>query len=281
MASRPRSGARLIVLEERIRTALVLGVVLVVVLFALPVWATLLVITVAILAGAWEWSAFIGVDGRVADGARAAYVALVAVALAALSLPRPPLVADYAVLALAIGWWVVAFLWVVLAPGAAPRPAGALAGLLTLVPAWFSLVHLRLDFAAGAEWLLFLLILVTATDSGAYFTGRRFGRVKLAPRVSPGKTWEGVIGGFAAGCLAAWAGAGWFHLPVLPFLLLAVTVIVFSIVGDLTESLLKRRAGVKDSGALFPGHGGMLDRIDSLTAAAPVLLAGLQVLGVT
>lgn len=268
-------------LRERIRTALVLGVALVVVLFALPVWATILMITIAMLAGAWEWSAFIGVDGRVARGARAAYVALVAVALAALSLPQPPLVTEHAVLTIAIVWWVVAFLWVVLAPGAAPRPAGALAGLLTLAPAWYSLVHLRLDFTVGAQWLLFLLILVTATDSGAYFTGRRFGRVKLAPRVSPGKTWEGVIGGLAAGCLAAWAGAGWFDLPALPFLLLAVAVIVFSIVGDLTESLMKRRAGVKDSGTLFPGHGGMLDRIDSLTAAAPVLLAGLHALGVT
>ncbi len=268
-------------LEQRIRTALVLGVVLIVVLFALPVWATLLLITLAILAGAWEWSAFIGVDGRVARGTRTGFVTLVAMGFAALTLPRPPLVAEYVVLAVAIGWWVVAFAWVVLAPGAAPRPSGALAGLLTLVPAWYSLIHMRLDFAAGAQWVLFLLILVTATDSGAYFTGRRFGRVKLAPRVSPGKTWEGVIGGLTAGCLAAWAGAGWFDLPVLPFLLLGVAVIVFSIVGDLTESLLKRRAGVKDSGTLFPGHGGMLDRIDSLTAAAPVLLAGLRALGVT
>ncbi len=267
-------------LKERIRTALVLGVVLILVLFTLPAWATVLVITAAILAGAWEWSAFIGEGGRASRSARLGFVALVMAVIAALSLPQPPLVAAPTVLAVAIGWWVAAFCWVVLAPGAAPRPAGALAGLLTLAPAWFALVHLRVDVAAGAQWILFLLILVTATDSGAYFAGRRFGRVKLAPRVSPGKTWEGVVGGVVAGCIAAAAGAVWFRLPVGPFVLLAVAVIVFSIVGDLTESLLKRRAGVKDSGTLFPGHGGMLDRIDSLTAAAPVLLAGLRALGV-
>ncbi|MGE0580994.1 MAG: phosphatidate cytidylyltransferase [Steroidobacteraceae bacterium] len=268
-------------LRERIRTALLLGAVLVIVLFALPAWATVCVITVAIIAGAWEWSAFIGAaGGPVARGLRIGFVALLVAALAALSLPQPPLVGEGAVLALAVGWWLVALGWISLSPGRAPRPAGVLAGLLTLVPAWYALVHLRLDLAAGAQWLLFLLILVTATDSGAYFAGRRFGRVKLAPRVSPGKTWEGVLGGFAAGCLAGWAGAIWFQLPALPFLLLAVAVIAFSIVGDLTESLLKRHAGMKDSGTLFPGHGGMLDRIDSLTAAAPVLLAGLNALGV-
>jgi len=269
------------VLEERIRTALILGALLIVVLFVLPVWATVVVVTVALLAGAWEWSAFIGRSGQVGLAARLLYVAAIAAAMAALSLPREPLLAESTVLAIAIAWWCVAFAWVVLAPGRAPPPTGAIAGVLTLVPAWYALVHLRLDFALGAEWLLFVLVLVTAADSGAYFTGRRFGRVKLAPRVSPGKTWEGVFGGLVAGCIAAWAGALWFGLPVPAFLVLAVAVIVFAIVGDLLESQLKRSAGVKDSGTLFPGHGGMLDRIDSLTAAAPVLLAGLHVLGVS
>jgi phosphatidate cytidylyltransferase len=267
------------VLRERIQTALALGVVLVVVLFALPAWATVCVVTLAILAGAWEWSAFIA-TGRGVKRLRSGYVALMALLLAALSLPQPPLLAQGAVLALAIGWWVCALGWILLAPQAASAAAGAVAGILTLAPAWYALVHLRLDFAAGAQWILFLLVLVTATDSGAYFAGRRFGRVKLAPRVSPGKTWEGVLGGLAGGCLAAWAGAAWFGLPALAFLSVAVAVIAFSIVGDLTESLLKRRAGLKDSGTLFPGHGGMLDRIDSLTAAAPVLLAGLGAMGV-
>ncbi|MGD9597338.1 MAG: phosphatidate cytidylyltransferase [Steroidobacteraceae bacterium] len=266
-------------LRQRVATALVLGAFILVVLFLLPSWATVAVITVAILAGAWEWSAFIGAGGRVSTIARLAFVALVIAAIAALALPAAPPLPGRTVLAIAIAWWVVALGWITLAPAAAPRPTGAIAGILTLVPAWYALVHLRTDLAAGAQWVLFLLILVTAADSGAYFAGRRFGRVKLAPRVSPGKTWEGVIGGFAAGCAAALAGAQWFDLPPGPFVMLAATVIVFSVVGDLLESLMKRCAGVKDSGTLFPGHGGMLDRIDSLTAAAPVLLAGLHVLG--
>ncbi len=266
-------------LRQRVATALVLGAFILVVLFLLPSWATVAVITVAILAGAWEWSAFIGAGGRVSTIARRAFVALVIAAIAALALPAAPPLPGRTVLAFASAWWVGARGWISLAPAAAPRPTGAIAGILTLVPAWYALVHLRTDLAAGAQWVLFLLILVTAADSGAYFAGRRFGRVKLAPRVSPGKTWEGVIGGFAAGCAAALACAQWFDLPPGPFVMLAATVIVFSVVGDLLESLMKRCAGVKDSGTLFPGHGGMLDRIDSLTAAAPVLLAGLHVLG--
>lgn len=268
-------------LRERIRTALVLGALLIVVLFALPVWAAIAVIAVALLAGAWEWSAFIGGSGRVGLAPRLLFLAVIAAAMAALALPVPPLLTGPTVLAIAILWWLAAFCWVVLAPATAPPPSAAIAGVLTLAPAWYALLHLRLDFAQGAEWLLFILVLVTAADSGAYFVGRSFGRVKLAPRVSPGKTWEGVFGGLAAGCVAALAGALWFGLPVLPFLALAVAAIVFGIVGDLVESQLKRSAGVKDSGTLFPGHGGMLDRIDSLTAAAPVLLAGLHLLGVS
>ena len=127
----------------------------------------------------------------------------------------------------------------------------------------------------GAQWVLFALCLVWAADIGAYVAGRSFGRVKLAPQVSPGKTWEGVLGGLV---LAAWLPCGaarWFAVPALEFVPLCLGVVAFSIVGDLTESLLKRFAGLKDSGTLFPGHGGVMDRIDSLTSAMPVLLLGL------
>jgi phosphatidate cytidylyltransferase len=104
--------------------------------------------------------------------------------------------------------------------------------------------------------------------------------VRLAPQVSPGKTWEGVLGGIAASVPVALAGSLWFRLPVLTFVPLCLAVVGFSIVGDLTESLLKRFAGVKDSGSIIPGHGGVMDRIDSLTGAAPVLVLGLTLLGV-
>src|SRR6185436_8378757 len=132
----------------------------------------------------------------------------------------------------------------------------------------------------GAEWVLFTLILVQVADIGAFFVGRRFGRRRLAPNVSPGKTWEGVIGGLVASGLVAILGSSRFGLPLVQFLLLCLAVVAFSIVGDLTESLLKRFAGLKDSGRLFPGHGGVMDRIDSITSAAPILYFGLLLMGV-
>ena len=148
------------------------------------------------------------------------------------------------------------------------------------MPAWLALVRLRFDLPRGAEWMIFALLLVFAADIGAFFAGRRFGRLRLAPAVSPGKTWEGVLGGAAASALVGIAGSEWFGVPLYAFLPLCLAAVAFSVVGDLTESLLKRFAGVKDSGTLFPGHGGVMDRIDSVTGAAPVLLFGLTVLGV-
>ena len=136
-----------------------------------------------------------------------------------------------------------------------------------------------LDSRLGVHWLLFVLFLVWAADSGAYFAGRRFGRHRLAPQVSPGKSWEGAAGGLLlAGMLAAGAARA-FGRPVLGFTLVCVLVAGFSIVGDLNESMLKRFAGLKDSGRIIPGHGGIMDRIDSLTAAAPLLLLGTSLLG--
>jgi phosphatidate cytidylyltransferase len=132
----------------------------------------------------------------------------------------------------------------------------------------------------GEQLFLFLLVLVWAADIGAFFAGRRFGRVKLAPRVSPNKTWEGVLGGVVAGLIAAVAGSVWFGFAKGPFIALCVAVVLASIVGDLTESMFKRFAGLKDSGKVLPGHGGVLDRIDSVTAAVPFYVLGLGWLGV-
>jgi phosphatidate cytidylyltransferase len=123
------------------------------------------------------------------------------------------------------------------------------------------------------------LILIWVADSGAYFVGRQWGKNKLAPRVSPGKTIEGLLGALAGGLIWGYAGMVWFE-PKSGWLFVALcfVTVLFSVLGDLVESLFKRNAGVKDSGQLLPGHGGVLDRLDSLTSAAPVFVLGLMLL---
>ena len=155
-------------------------------------------------------------------------------------------------------------------------------GTLAVVPAWCALVLLHHGEPHGPRWLLAALALVWAADSGAYFAGRRFGRHKLAPQVSPNKTLEGLAGGVVAALAVAlplglWAGLAPARLPGL--LAVALLATLASVVGDLTESLMKRQAGVKDSGNLIPGHGGMLDRIDAILAALPVFVVGKEILG--
>jgi phosphatidate cytidylyltransferase len=264
-------------LRKRVVTAAILIALLLVVLFWLPAAATVTVLTLVVLMGAWEWSAFLKWTDPLA---RIGFVALVGILLpVAWIVTRNPSGLQ-ALLGAALLWWLAALGWIVLAPRRVKPWSAGLAGLLSLVPAWLALARLRLETLHGAQWVLFALVLVWMADIGAYFFGRRFGRRRLAPVVSPGKTWEGALGGLAAAGIVAIAGGAWFRLPLDRFLVLCLAAVAFSIVGDLTESLLKRFAGMKDSGTLFPGHGGVMDRIDSVTGAAPVLLLGLTFLGV-
>ena len=264
-------------LRKRVATAAVLIALLLAVLFWLPAAATVAMLTAVVLLGAWEWSAFL----KLADPrARIAYVALIAVLLPLAWLATRAPAGLEALLGVALLWWLAALVWIVVCPQRVRRWSAGLAGVLSLVPAWLALMRLRLEAVHGAEWVLFALMLVWMADIGAYFFGRRFGRRRLAPTVSPGKTWEGALGGLLASGIVAVAGGAWFRLPLDQFLVLCLAAVAFSIVGDLTESLLKRFAGMKDSGTLFPGHGGVMDRIDSVTGAAPVLLLGLTFLGV-
>jgi phosphatidate cytidylyltransferase len=145
------------------------------------------------------------------------------------------------------------------------------------VPAFVALARLQTSegIARGPLLVFFLALLVCAADVGAYFAGRRFGRHKLAPRVSPGKTWEGAAGGAVVVALVAWIGALRFDLPVLAMMAFGIGIATVSVIGDLTESMFKRAAALKDSGGILPGHGGMLDRLDSVTAAAPLYALGL------
>jgi phosphatidate cytidylyltransferase len=157
-----------------------------------------------------------------------------------------------------------------------------------LLPTWVGAVGIRsmgiaFDHSHGAELLLFILLLVWAADTGAYFAGKNLGKHKLAPKVSPKKTWEGVYGGLFLALAVMVAG---IHLlqfdreQWLPLKGLTIIIVAYSVIGDLTESIFKRLTGVKDSGRILPGHGGILDRIDGVTAVLPISLLGFSILGI-
>ncbi|HIE53868.1 MAG TPA: phosphatidate cytidylyltransferase, partial [Chromatiaceae bacterium] len=161
------------------------------------------------------------------------------------------------------------------------RPLRLLAGMLFLAGPWLALARLHAVPEVGPGLMMFLLVLVWIADSAAYFSGRALGRHKLAPAISPGKTVEGALGALASAVIPAaflvWAG--WVQAPAWMLVLLCIFTVGVSIGGDLWESVLKRERGVKDSGNLLPGHGGVLDRIDSQIAASPFFVAGLVVGG--
>lgn len=154
-------------------------------------------------------------------------------------------------------------------------------GLLILLPAWQALVQLK-QWPQGNWLIVAVMVLVWAADIGAYFSGKALGRRKLAPQVSPGKSWEGLVGGLITSLLITLAVGlyrGWSPRELVLALLGAAVVVVISVVGDLTESMFKRSSGIKDSSQLLPGHGGVMDRIDSLTAAVPVFTVLLWLAG--
>lgn len=240
------------------------------------------VLCVVGLGMAWEWAALMGIKAR---GSRAAYVAVTAALLAAAWLLRAYWLwfAGAALL-----WWLMALYMLAGYPeNFRRRPLRrwqlALIGQLLLLPTLLCLAQLH-AMPEGALRVLYVLFLVFAADVGAYLAGRNLGRRRLAPEISPGKTLEGALGGLGLGGLwALTAGSYVFaanNAAELAWILaLSLLVAAVSIVGDLTESMFKRMAGVKDSGTLLPGHGGLLDRVDSILAAAPVMALGVYLLG--
>ena len=225
--------------------------------------------------GSWEWA---GLSAGATPGRRLIYAAVTLFVMLSLFLLAPSPGALLLLCAAGAAWWAAALLWVVgaqcgrhaLAPGSAWLHC--LRGWMVLVPTFCALVLMHASGPSGRWWILLLLAFVWSADVGAFFVGRRFGRRRLASRVSPGKSWEGVAGG-AAASLGVGIGValvvGDTDLPLWTLAVLSVGVAAISVLGDLTESLVKRQAGVKDSGVFIPGHGGVLDRIDSLCAAAP------------
>lgn len=260
-------------LKERIITAALLAIALLTVLFFASADVGVVLFGLLLLVAGWEWA---GLAGAPRPVHRAAFTLAVALLIGWLAWWTPTGRMPAALL------WVQLFIWALAAillarfPVRIPRRIVALAGLIILPLAWLAFAHILKTRAFGAHWVLFLFLVVAAADVGAYFAGRRFGRVKLAPKVSPGKTWEGLIGGLAMVALVGAGGAWWFGVPASALIALALAVAGISVVGDLGISMLKRSAGLKDSGQLFPGHGGVLDRIDSLLAAIPLFVVALH-----
>nr|WP_217904853.1 phosphatidate cytidylyltransferase [Marinobacter lutaoensis] len=253
-------------------------------IFFLPPLGFAIFTGAVITLGAWEWANMAGFRHQ---SGRILYALITAVIL--YGLLNVPAVT---VLWLALAWWCVC-LWLVRSyPAGTARwgslPVRAVMGLLVLVPAWVGLNHLRTgSFQFGQVgnnlWvILYVLCVVWVADIGAYFAGRAFGKAKLAPRVSPGKSWAGVWGGLAAvGAFAVLVSQLASASPRETVLLVIASLVtgLVSVLGDLLESMLKRFRGIKDSSQLLPGHGGIMDRIDSLTAAIPVFALIITQLG--
>lgn len=237
-------------------------------------WAVFLL--PGILIASWEWAAMSGYR-RVGRWLFGGVVLLSCVVLLYFSDHPASLAGVISTPPEALAYWVSTVFWLLLAPAWLAgkwRIDEALimgvTGWVVLVPAWLALAALQVEPA----WLLTLLGIVWIADSAAYLVGRRFGRRQLAPQISPGKTWEGVAGACAA--VAVYYAVLWIlfasRQPLLHGLggvILFAVVTIMSVEGDLFESWIKRQAGIKDSGRLLPGHGGMLDRIDGLTASMP------------
>lgn len=270
------------VLFQRVVTASVLASIVMTGVLMLPTIYLSLLFGLVVLVGGWEWARLIGIT---ALSGRVIYLLLlIAIFWLVLELISHP---GYRIwfFSGAVLWWccVIAYLMHIKEIKSGPQQFAmfpAISGFFVLVPAWAAIHSLHSSGESGPILVLFLLILIWLADIGAYFSGHRWGRTKLAPIISPGKTREGLYGALASAAvcsvLLSWLLGEWSRLHWL--LLLCLATVIMSVVGDLFESLFKRQAGAKDSGTILPGHGGVLDRIDSVTAAAPLFLLGLVLL---
>lgn len=276
-------------LKQRIITALILAPLALFAILYLPLISFQIMIAVVMGLGAWEWSSMSGITRTFT---KIAYAALVVATCLILSFMLPTDLIWYQgqlnslytyILSVAAIWWVISLAMIIAYPNYTSvwytsKILRGLFGFLTLIPTWVAVITLRtslydIDPYYGASLIFYVLGIVWAADIGAFFVGVKFGKHKLRPEVSPGKTLEGLMGGiFASSAIIAFAA---MHYQVDPsriwlHILVGALTVGVSALGDLNESMFKRCAGIKDSGTLLPGHGGVMDRIDSLTAAFPV-----------
>lgn len=232
-----------------------------------------------IVVGAWEWAQLAGFQKPVF---RALYVLFVL-----LGMLLSAFIPQLWMLGVAIGvlvWMLIAVIHYQcdgVGAGFQMKLVRAITGLIILVATWTSIIALKSHSLFGVGWLILVLLMVVGADVGGYFVGRLYGKTPFCSRVSPHKTWEGFFGGLFLSIFVAVIGGLFLAIPFrqyLLLLLLALVTAIFAAIGDLSESLLKRIAGIKDSGGIFPGHGGMLDRLDSISAASIIFVFGMLVM---
>jgi len=266
------------VLKQRLLTAAIMIPLLLASIIWLPgPYFTIFIAIIAII-GAWEWAGFMQLSALLD---KLLYMAVFLVALAICWFVTTKVFGStFFILLGSLIWWLFAMFLIFSYPKrtdlCSNKFVSGIIGLMVLIPCWLSITTLHNNYERGVQLVIYLFAVIAVADSGAYFGGRMWGRTKLAPQVSPGKSWEGVISGLVCvGILAYFSDAIVLRQSIDPhaigvFIGIALVTAALSIVGDLTESMFKRRVGLKDSGSILPGHGGVLDRIDSMTAAAPL-----------
>jgi phosphatidate cytidylyltransferase len=271
-------------LKQRIITACILLLILLVAVLGFSVTLFQIFVAAVLALAAWEWSRLSGIEQL---SIRVIYIGVFLVLLYLIRINK-----DSANLLISAGilWWLLALVMIKLYPHCTQAwhrtPLLLAMGLAVLLPSWLSLIYLR-DSPGFRQYVFVFFAMVAAADTGAYFSGKRFGRHKLSPTVSPNKTWEGFAGGVLACCAVLWVSLTFLDLtsvelnPVTFMMATAGAALMagYSVVGDLFESMMKRLANMKDSGTLLPGHGGILDRIDSMTAALPLYTWALMAAG--
>lgn len=266
-------------LKYRLLTAFLMGPLILWAIYVMPENFFALFSLVLVSFGAWEWSAFAGWVKPLQR--KLFFVANVFLFAAVLFLANAEL--NTAIITASLLWWIICVPLLLSFPFQKnnfihKRIIKTFIGIVLLLATLVSMVAIRNNPEYGSEFILYLVLMIWFADSGAYFAGRAFGKHKLIPNVSPGKTWEGVVGALVVTFVVALVAVNLLNIPSShspAFILITFVTVIYSIVGDLSESMFKRMASIKDSGNLLPGHGGMLDRIDSLMSGLPVFFAGL------
>ena len=274
-------------LKQRLITAFILAAFIIWSILGLTSELFSIVLAVFVAVGGWEWTRMVNFSSLFK---RLFFMAALILSMFMTNYlgKTEPLLAMI-VLSIAAIWWVICGYIIVnnikiFVLSTQNLLMGTFTGLLVLLPPWYALSVVHANENYGPYYVLYILVLIGFADAGAYFTGRKLGSNKLAPEISPGKTWEGIWGAAVVVTVTAIAsgyllmGTDVAFKELMLFMLLSLVTFVFTVFGDLFESMMKRQAGLKDSGSILPGHGGVLDRIDSITAAAPVFVAGLLLL---